>query len=368
MSIKAILWAVNYSDVSASEKLVLLILANYADPHGISWPSQRTLKKKSGLAERSVRRILAQMESRGVIRRFERRRSNGSRTSDLILLEAFPDRSPVPQGLPGVNFETDADQPDALAEWGAGNRPKHPAAPATLPRGGRPESPEDPDMETPLDTSLIPNMTRQAMQGARESAAKLDDDFDASALAEAAREFAISRGVAKGEIRPPIDPLAPKPSKDNPLPAISGWPGWQLVRHGRYQDSGEIVIDPDTRAALMQTARALEEALAPALPADAARMIWALFCCYAPRRQGRAAELAVARQWLADLAEYPDDIIDAACTEWRRGQEPFAPRPGEWLALARPILEARRAWARRARSRADPGTAPEPARAVKALK
>jgi len=196
-------------------------------------------------------------------------------------------------------------------------------------------------------------MTRQAIQGARESA-EPGDEFEASALAEAAREFARRSSAANADTWPPVDPLAPKPSKDDPLPAISNWRGWKLIRSIRDPDGARIAANPEDRTALTQAARALEGALGPAPADNAARMIWALFCCYAPRRQGRAAELAVARQWLADLAEYPDDIIDAACTEWRRGQKPFAPRPGEWLALARPILDARRAWAKRARNLAEP--------------
>jgi hypothetical protein len=60
------------------------------------------------------------------------------------------------------------------------------------------------------------------------------------------------------------------------------------------------------------------------------------------------ARRAVAEDWLADLAHLPADIIDAACAAWRRAPNIYAPTPGQLLAIANPILEARRFWARHA--------------------
>jgi DNA-binding transcriptional regulator YhcF (GntR family) len=62
---------------------------NYANEFGVSWPSQKTLADQTALGERTVRRVLADMDTRGVIRRIPRRRGNGSRQSDMILLTAF---------------------------------------------------------------------------------------------------------------------------------------------------------------------------------------------------------------------------------------------------------------------------------------
>lgn len=73
-----------------------------------------------------------------------------------------------------------------------------------------------------------------------------------------------------------------------------------------------------------------------------------------------AARRSVAEDWLADLAHLPADIIDAACAAWRRAPHDYAPTPGHLLALATPILEARRFWARLATqlaAEAEPGGA-----------
>jgi len=89
MSVQAITWALDYAAGSVTEKVILLVLANYANEYGISWPSQKTLADQTALGERTVRRVLADMDVRGVIRHIPRRRSNGSRQSDMILLTAF---------------------------------------------------------------------------------------------------------------------------------------------------------------------------------------------------------------------------------------------------------------------------------------
>lgn len=47
--------------------LVSLKLADYADDEGWSWPAMSTLGKQTGLAPRSVRRILRQMEKGGLL-------------------------------------------------------------------------------------------------------------------------------------------------------------------------------------------------------------------------------------------------------------------------------------------------------------
>ena len=97
MSVQAITWALDYAAGSVAEKVILLVLANYANEYGISWPSQKTLAGQTALGERTVRRVLADMEGRGVIRRIVRRRGNVSRQSDMILLSAFEGRKPAPR-------------------------------------------------------------------------------------------------------------------------------------------------------------------------------------------------------------------------------------------------------------------------------
>jgi hypothetical protein len=99
MSVQAISRALDHRVHSVTEKVILLVLANYANEYGISWPSQRTLAEIAACDERTVRRTLVRLEAKGVIRRIARRRGNGSRQSDMILMSAFVGRKPAPPGM-----------------------------------------------------------------------------------------------------------------------------------------------------------------------------------------------------------------------------------------------------------------------------
>ena len=151
MSVQAITWALDYRVRNVTEKAILLVLANYANEYGISWPSQRTLADQSACSERTIRRTLGHLESRGVIRRIARRRENGSRQSDLILLETFGGRKPAPPDLIDplgkAPMEAPTDQAAKLA--------RRPIKRPEFPGGKRTESPHPPDTESALDTSLI---------------------------------------------------------------------------------------------------------------------------------------------------------------------------------------------------------------------
>lgn len=147
MSVQAITWALDYVAGSVTEKVVLLVLANYANEYGISWPSQKTLADQTALGERTVRRVLAGMEGRGVIRRILRRRSNGSRQSDMILLAAFEGRKPAPPGM--------LDEDDALRDRAPFSQPANHDNRPDLPPDNRPLWPHPPATVAALDTSLI---------------------------------------------------------------------------------------------------------------------------------------------------------------------------------------------------------------------
>lgn len=53
---------------SSTDKLVLLVLANYANDEGINcWPSTATLQRQTGLSERAIRSSFRRLEQRGVL-------------------------------------------------------------------------------------------------------------------------------------------------------------------------------------------------------------------------------------------------------------------------------------------------------------
>lgn len=86
MSVQALTCAFAVRGVSASEKLLLLALANYADPNMRCFPSHRTLSDDTGLSERTILSILKSLEAQKLVSRQERRRPDGSRSTDLITL------------------------------------------------------------------------------------------------------------------------------------------------------------------------------------------------------------------------------------------------------------------------------------------
>ena len=145
MSVQAITWALDYPARSVTEKVILLVLANYANEFGISWPSQRTLAEQTALGERTVRRVLMAMDGRGVIRRIARRRGNGSRQSDMILLSAFAGRKPAPPGM--------LDDEEEPGDPGPSDQPANGDIRPDLPPDNRPRWPHPPVTVAALDTS-----------------------------------------------------------------------------------------------------------------------------------------------------------------------------------------------------------------------
>ena len=148
MSVQAITWALDYPAGSVTEKVILLVLANYANEYGISWPSQKTLADQSACTDRTVRTILSRLEGQGVVQRVTRRRDNGSRRSDIILLSAFEGRKPAPPGL----FDGDPDDPCEQAERRSASTPNRKGFPGDNRKG----FPHPPETASALDTSKIP--------------------------------------------------------------------------------------------------------------------------------------------------------------------------------------------------------------------
>lgn len=99
MSVQAITWALDQTCATATEKAILLVLANYVGADGTCYPGQDTIATQACCSLKSVERALAAFEDRGWIERRARRRRDGSRTSDLIdfVATSAPDRVGKPQ-------------------------------------------------------------------------------------------------------------------------------------------------------------------------------------------------------------------------------------------------------------------------------
>jgi DNA-binding transcriptional ArsR family regulator len=105
MSVEALTLALKQKGVTPTEKLLLIVLANYAGPTFACWPSQRLLAEQTGLTERSVRALLAALEVKGLLTRRERRRPGGYKTTDMVTLYLVG-------GLPEATSASGVDAPD----------------------------------------------------------------------------------------------------------------------------------------------------------------------------------------------------------------------------------------------------------------
>ncbi len=109
MSIAAIAWAKKQRCGSGTAKAVLVAVADYADEHGRAWPSQRTIAEETEFTDKTVRTALQDLETKGLISREERRRPDGSRAPDMVVLNLSyqPEAlTPPPEAAsPGVGYE-----------------------------------------------------------------------------------------------------------------------------------------------------------------------------------------------------------------------------------------------------------------------
>lgn len=87
MSVQAMALAWKLQTGSATMKAVLVAVANYADEEGVCWPSQEQLSADTELSRHTIMRAMDALEELGLLSRERRHRGDGSRTSDLIMLD-----------------------------------------------------------------------------------------------------------------------------------------------------------------------------------------------------------------------------------------------------------------------------------------
>lgn len=74
------------SGITSTDKHVLLTLASYVNHAGECFPSVAQIAEDTLMSEKSISRSLARLLEAGLVRREERTRRNGSRTTDLLIL------------------------------------------------------------------------------------------------------------------------------------------------------------------------------------------------------------------------------------------------------------------------------------------
>lgn len=86
MSWQASSWAARQTTGNSGRKALLLLIANGATREGTSYAGRETLAKECEVTSQTISVNLAALESAGLISRHQRRRRNGSRTTDHIVL------------------------------------------------------------------------------------------------------------------------------------------------------------------------------------------------------------------------------------------------------------------------------------------
>jgi DNA-binding transcriptional ArsR family regulator len=95
-------WAYQQDVPNPGQKFTLVTAAQYCNDQGICWVGQETLAEDMSMSARSVRTHLGKLEEQGLIVRRERRRRDGTRSSDLIELVGFNRKiSPVEDASTG---------------------------------------------------------------------------------------------------------------------------------------------------------------------------------------------------------------------------------------------------------------------------
>jgi len=86
MSFQALAATIKITNVTTSQKLLLICIANYAGDQFTAFPSQTTLARDACMTRETVNRNLLALEKLGLISREVRSRENGSQTTSIITL------------------------------------------------------------------------------------------------------------------------------------------------------------------------------------------------------------------------------------------------------------------------------------------
>lgn len=159
VSVQALSCAMVLRGVSASEKLLLLVLANYADDSMSCWPSHKRLADDTCLSQRTILSLLKSLQDRRVISRKERFRRDGSRTSDVITLHFSGEvASPPPE-------DSDTGPVKSTTPGGAGISPLTTFEPTTEPSE---------ELTVVAQRGLAPDWQSRLIEASRAAAGMID--------------------------------------------------------------------------------------------------------------------------------------------------------------------------------------------------
>jgi hypothetical protein len=86
MSVKASFWAIEQKPRSRDHKLVLMLLADWADETGEAWPRRTTIAEKAMCSVKHVGDLVRELEDDGYLVRIRTRRRDGRQGSNRYKL------------------------------------------------------------------------------------------------------------------------------------------------------------------------------------------------------------------------------------------------------------------------------------------
>lgn len=87
LSVKAINWALELP-IPPTPKLIMVVLSDYADENGYSFPGMDKIARRASISERTAIRYLNELEEKGLLTRERRTIETGHRTSNGYRLNA----------------------------------------------------------------------------------------------------------------------------------------------------------------------------------------------------------------------------------------------------------------------------------------
>lgn len=143
----AVDWALERSDLPPAKHLLLVGLAWIADADGVTFKGQQEIARRMGRDPRWVREHVAGLAKAGVVTRYRRHRQNGSRTTDLLVLN-WPREQPLDlsaySGIVGDREPGDAAPAgEGVRAPTGGNPPGGLPAETCTPTGGNPPGPRN---------------------------------------------------------------------------------------------------------------------------------------------------------------------------------------------------------------------------------
>jgi hypothetical protein len=101
LSVQALSWVLDeVRGLKAPERIVLLVLANYADKDNAScWPSIKTIARNCELTPETIRLTIRKLEAKGLLRAEQTYRGNGAKSVNLYHLNIGGGAPPVPPGV-----------------------------------------------------------------------------------------------------------------------------------------------------------------------------------------------------------------------------------------------------------------------------